>query len=191
MAKLPVKKNASRKIAKAAPKKKKTTVKTGKPAAKKTGVRKVISDKEREVRAANLLANTEKKKKPTSRRPKKISTPAQTSTLLDAIIEGMSEKKAKNITVLNLSGIENRVTDYFVICDADSRIHVNSIAESVEETVEKRNGEKVYHSEGQHNSEWILLDYINIVAHVFLREAREHYNLEALWGDAEITVVTD
>lgn len=93
--------------------------------------------------------------------------------------------------ILNLQGIENRVTDYFVICDADSNTHVNSIADSVEETVEKMTGEKAYHTEGSQNGEWVLIDYINIVAHVFLRETREHYNIEGLWGDAEITLVND
>jgi ribosome-associated protein len=166
-----------------------------KPAKKKTASARVpakeISEKERALRAANLIANTEKKKKPATKRPKKHATAEQTSSLLDSIVEGMQEKKARNITVLNLSGIENRVTDYFVISDAESRTHVNSIAESVEEIVFKKANERAYHSEGQHNGEWILLDYINVVAHVFLREAREHYNLEGLWGDAEITEVTD
>lgn len=154
-------------------------------------VKKPLTDKERELREANLIANSEKKKKPATRRPKKTSTPKQTSGLLDAIVEGMKERKAKNIMILNLQGIENRVTDYFVICDADSNTHVNSIADSVEETVEKMTGEKAYHTEGSQNGEWVLIDYINIVAHVFLRETREHYNIEGLWGDAEITLVND
>jgi len=162
-----------------------------KRAVKKTG-KKPLTDKEREQREANVIANSEKKKKTSAaRRPKKTSTPKQTSTLLDAIIEGMQERKAKNIMVMNLQGIENRVTDYFVICDADSNTHVNSIADSIEETVEKLTHEKAYHSEGSQNGEWILIDYINIVAHVFLRETREHYNIEGLWGDAEITLINN
>ncbi len=156
-------------------------------AKKSPAKKKVITDKERELRAANLIANSEKKKKTVSKRPKKTSSPKQTSGLLDAIIEGMQERKAKNITILNLHEIENRVTDYFVICDADSNTHVNSIADSIEETVEKIANEKAYHTEGHQNGEWILIDYINIVVHVFLRETREHYNIEGLWGDAEIT----
>jgi ribosome-associated protein len=106
---------------------------------------------------------------------------------VEAVLEGMKERKAKNITLLNLSGIENRVADFFVVCDADSRVHVGSIADSVEDTVAKITGEKAYHSEGQQNNEWILVDYINVVAHVFNRETREYYNIEGLWGDAEIT----
>jgi ribosome-associated protein len=178
----PVKKSAAKK---AAPAKKKTV----KRASPKKAVKK-IDEKERAVREANAIANSEKKKKPV-RRPRKNSTVGQTLSLLDAVVEGMKEKKAKNIMILNLQKIDNRVTDYFVICDADSRIHVNSIADSVEEIVEKATTEKAYHTEGQQNGEWILIDYINIVAHVFLRETREHYNIEGLWGDAEITLVTD
>jgi ribosome-associated protein len=175
-------------VLKSAAKKRKTSV--AKKPAKKV-VKKVITEKEREIRAANLIANSEKKKKVTTKRPKKTVTEKQTLGLLDAIVEGMKERKAKNITVLNLTGLENRVTDYFVICDADSNIHVNSIADSIEETVEKLTNDKLYHTEGQQNGEWILLDYINIVAHVFLREMREYYNIEGLWGDAEITHIKD
>lgn len=180
------KKSAAKKTAKSA-----SAKKTVARSAKKVSVKKPLTDKERELREANLIANSEKKKKPATRRPKKTSTPKQTSGLLDAIVEGMKERKAKNIMILNLQGIENRVTDYFVICDADSNTHVNSIADSVEETVEKMTGEKAYHTEGSQNGEWVLIDYINIVAHVFLRETREHYNIEGLWGDAEITLVND
>jgi len=160
-----------------------------KKASPKKSVKKPITEKEREQRAANLIANTEKKKNTVAKRPKKTSTPKQTMSLLDAVVEGMREKKAKHITILNLQNIENRVTDYFVICDADSNTHVNSIADSVEETVEKLTKERAYHSEGHQNGEWILIDYINVVAHVFLREFREHYNIEGLWGDAEISTV--
>ena len=184
MSKKPVVKSVAKKGKKAVVKK----------SAKKTGrvVKKVITDKERDIRAANLIANSEKKKKAgTGKRPKKQVTAQQTLGLLDAIVEGMKERKAKNITVLNLTALENRVTDYFVICDADSNIHVNSIADSIEETVDKLTNDKLYHSEGQQNGEWILLDYINIVVHVFLKDMREYYNIEGLWGDAEITHIKD
>lgn len=179
MSKKPVKKSAA----------KKTTKPAAKKGAKKVSPKKVISEKEREQRAANLIANSEKKKK--TKRPKKVSTQKETTGLLDAIIDGMQEKKAKNIMVMDLRGIDNRVCDYFVICDADSKTHVSAIGDSVEDTVIKHTGEKAYHSEGHQNSEWILIDYINIVAHVFLKEMRDHYNLEGLWGDAEIKLIND
>lgn len=192
MAKIPVKKKTVKKTSKPAAKKTaKKTVKS-KTAPAKKAAKKPVTDKERELREANMLANLENKKKPAgTKRPKKSASASQTSTLLDAIVEGMQERKAKNITILNLSEIENRVTDYFVICDADSNTHVNSIADSLEDTVARLTGEKAYHSEGRQNGEWILIDYINIVAHVFMRETREHYNVEGLWGDAEITRVED
>lgn len=203
MAKIPAKKTAA-KTAKTSVSKTKTSVakkstklklsssKNTFPTGRKVVAKKPITEKEREFREANLIANLENKKKtPASKRPKKTSTAKQTTSLLDSIVDGMQERKAKNITILNLSQIENRVTDYFVICEADSNTHVNSIADSVEETVIKQTNEKAYHIEGRQNGEWILMDYINIVVHVFLKEAREHYNLEGLWGDAEITVIKD
>lgn len=217
MAKIPVKKTAAKKttkvaakktataksavVKKAAPKKAvktklgfaaapKKTVKAKSAIVKKAITKTPITDKEREFREANLIANSENKKKPgATKRPKKSSTPSQTTSLLDAIVEGMEERKAKNITILNINKLENRVTDYFVICDADSKTHVKSIADSVEDMVIKLTNEKAYHTEGHQNSEWILIDYINIVVHVFLRETREFYNIEGLWGDAEITTI--
>lgn len=185
MAKLPAKKTTSKKAApakKAAPKK----------AAKKT-VKKPLSEKELMLKEANRIANSEKKRKVTSnaKRPKKSSTKEQTTSLLDAVVAGMQDKKAKNITIINLNGLENRVCDYFVICDADSTTHVNAIADSLEEMVIKKTGEKPYHAEGYQNAEWILIDYVNIVAHVFMRETREFYNIEGLWADGEVTYIKD
>jgi ribosome-associated protein len=193
MAKIPVKKTASQKGKKTAAKKSVTSKVSPakKRSAKKTPGKKVISEKEREVRAANLIANSEKKKKISGKRPKKAATSKETSGLLDAIVEGIKDRKGKNIMILDLAGIDNRVTDVFVICDADSKTHVNSIADSVEDMVMKMTGERAYHTEGHQNGEWILIDYINIVTHVFLRETREHYNIEGLWGDAEITLIND
>jgi len=200
MAKKPVTKAPAKKTIKSAAKKTTKTKPvtkasaTKKPASKtgKVAVKKPITDKERELREANLIANSENKKKPSAvKRPKKTSSLKQTTGLLDSVVEGMQERKAKNILIMNLQGIENRVTDYFVICDADSNTHVNSIADSVEETVEKLAKERAYHTEGSQNGEWILIDYINVVVHVFLRETREHYNIEGLWGDAEITQVNN
>jgi ribosome-associated protein len=193
MAKKPVKKAAAKKNSRVAAKK--TSKRQVSPAKKasKTGKAKKpeLSDKERAFREANVIANSEKKKKASPKRPKKTATSKETGSLLDAVVEGMRERKGKNIMIMNLQEIENRVTDYFVICDADSNTHVSSIADSVEVEVEKRTGERAYHSEGNQNGEWVLIDYINIVAHVFLRETREHYNIEGLWGDAEITLIND
>lgn len=185
MAKLPAKKTTAKKASstkKASPKK----------AAKKVA-KKPLTEKEELQKEANRIANTENKKKVSSgaKRPKKTATKEQTTSLLDAIVEGMQEKKAKNITIIDLIGLENRVADYFVICDADSTTHVNAIADTLEESVIKKTGEKPYHSEGHQNAEWILVDYVNIVAHVFMRETREFYNIEGLWADGKITTIAD
>lgn len=187
MAKQPAKKTTVKKRSASA----KISAKTKKFTTGKSGSKGLTEEKLREQKEANVLAHLDKKKSAQGKRPKKKSSPSQTKTLLDSIIEGMQERKAKNITVLNLKNIENRVSDYFVICDADSNIHVGSIAEAVEETVEKLSGERAYHSEGHQNGEWILIDYINIVVHVFQREFRHHYNLEGLWGDAEILTINN
>lgn len=194
----PVKKAAKKAAPKKAPKKKVTSLAKGKakkPVAKrstsskgkKVPVRSKTSEKEKDEKKANAIVNSEKKK--VTKKRVKVTTSKETNGLLDSIVDGMQERKAKNITVLDLQNIENRIADFFVICDADSGTHVNAIADSVEEVVLKKTGEKPYHSEGQQNSEWILLDYINIVVHVFLKETREYYNIEGLWGDAEIRTI--
>jgi ribosome-associated protein len=192
MAKLPVKKVATKK---ATPIKKSSATKkaTPKKAATKKIVKIPLTEKQEEQKEANRIANTENKKVKTrtTKRPKKDSTKEQTIGLLDAIVEGMKDKKAKNITIINLIGLEHRVADYFVICDADSNTHVNAIADSVEESVIKNAKERPYHSEGKQNGEWILIDYVNIVAHIFMRETREFYNIEGLWADGEITHIAD
>lgn len=190
MAKKPVKKATTKK---AAPNKAGAKKAGAKKSAAKKNAKPALSEKEALLREANRIANSEKKKKVTgnAKRPKKSATKEQTTGLLDAIVAGMQDKKAKNITVINLTKLENRVCDYFVICDADSTTHVNAIADSLEESVMKKTGEKPYHSEGYQNAEWILIDYVNIVAHVFMRETREFYNIEGLWADGEITEIND
>jgi len=117
------------------------------------------------------------------------NTNYNSENLVETVIEGMQEIKAKNISVLNLSKLENAITDYFVICDAESTIQVNSIADSVETTVKKGLNDTLLHKEGFENASWILLDYSNVVVHVFQSEAREFYNIEDFWADAEIKKV--
>jgi ribosome-associated protein len=113
----------------------------------------------------------------------------QFSPLVDSIIEGMDDRKAEKITVLDLSDIENSVCDYFVICEGNSNTQVDAIASSVEEKVRQKTGEKPWHVEGQDLAEWVLVDYVDTVAHVFQRSTREFYDLEGLWGDAKITEI--
>ena len=105
--------------------------------------------------------------------------------ILQQAVAAMQEKKAKNIVSLDLSGVPDAVTGYFLICHASSKIQVDAIYDYVVEMVTKHCGEHPYHREGYENSEWILIDYINVVVHIFLEETRSFYNLESLWADAE------
>jgi len=165
--------------------KNKAVKKTAKKAASKKPVKKTAPKKTVKKAAPKKAAKQVKKTvKPLAKATAKISRPHP--PLLKAIINGLEEKKAKNITVLDLTQIGGRAFDYFVIADADSGTHVESIAASAEEMAKKELNERPYHTEGWQNAEWILLDYINIVVHVFQRSVREFYNLEGLWADAEI-----
>jgi ribosome-associated protein len=111
--------------------------------------------------------------------------------LNDAIIKGMQEKKGNQIKVLDLRKLKSSMADYFIICHASSDKQVSAIADSVEEFSRKLAGEKPLHIEGIESAEWILMDYFDVVVHVFLEEKREFYAIEELWGDAEITIIKD
>ena len=106
--------------------------------------------------------------------------------LRNIIVDGMIEKKAKEIVCIDLRTIKNAVTDFFVICHADSKTHIDAIAKSVEDFVYQKQGDEPFHREGHANSEWILIDYLNVVVHIFRQEKREFYDIERLWADAEI-----
>ena len=119
---------------------------------------------------------------------KKISErEAETKILVDTIVEGIQEIKGNDITVLDLRKIENSVCDYFIICSGDSTVQVDGIAKSVTRHTRKEIQEKPWHNEGSTNSEWILLDYVSVVVHIFYKTTREFYNIEGLWADAERT----
>ncbi len=121
------------------------------------------------------------------------STPVRQDSdkLADVVVRGMQEKKASDIVVLNLKNLKNAVADYFVICSASSDTQIEAIARSVEEEVEKITGQNPWQTEGRMNREWVLLDYVDVVVHVFLRDRRQFYALEELWGDADITYVEE
>ena len=106
--------------------------------------------------------------------------------LADIIVHGMQEKRANEIVKMDMREINSTLSDYFVICNADSNVQVNAIAKSVEDEVYKAFGDDVWHKEGQGNGEWILLDFVDVVVHIFKTEARDRYRLEDLWGDAKI-----
>ena len=104
--------------------------------------------------------------------------------LAETIVKGMQELKGSDITVLNLADVPGAVSQYFVICHGDSSTQVEAISRSIEKETQKELKEKPWHIEGKENAEWVLLDYVDVVAHVFYRETREFYNLEGLWADA-------
>ena len=109
--------------------------------------------------------------------------------LVETILEGMQDVKAHDIVVLDLRDIPNSVTDYFVICHGDSNTQVEAISRSViRETVDNLN-DKPWHREGMENSQWILIDYVNVVVHVFYKDARPFYDIEGLWADAKSTKI--
>ena len=109
--------------------------------------------------------------------------------LLTNIIKGIEEVKGNDIDILDLRAIDNSACDYFVICNGNSNTQVTAIVNSVQKTVSKEIKDKPWHVEGMENAEWVLMDYVNIVVHVFQKNIREYYNIESLWGGAKITTI--
>ncbi|MDR9456535.1 MAG: ribosome silencing factor [Salegentibacter sp.] len=109
--------------------------------------------------------------------------------LIAHIIKGIEEVKGNDIEILDLREIENTVCDYFIICNGTSNTQVNAIVNSIQKTVSKALKDKPWHIEGSENAEWVLMDYVNVVVHVFQKHIREFYDIESLWGDAKITTI--
>lgn len=107
--------------------------------------------------------------------------------LISEIVKGIEDVKGENISILDLREIENTVCEYFIVCDGNSNTQVNAISGSIQKKVSKALKDKPWHVEGENNAEWVLLDYVNVVVHVFQKQVRDFYNLESLWGDAKIT----
>ncbi|WP_299130690.1 ribosome silencing factor [uncultured Winogradskyella sp.] len=109
--------------------------------------------------------------------------------LITTIIGGIEEVKGKEITILDLRTIENTVCDYFIICEGTSNTQVNAIVSSIQKQVSKTIKDKPWHIEGTDNAEWVLMDYVNVVVHVFQKHIRDYYDIESLWGDAKTTQI--
>lgn len=109
--------------------------------------------------------------------------------LIAVILKAIDEIKGVDIQILDLREIENTVCDYFIIATGTSNTHVNAISGIIQKQVGKIGQEKPWHVEGENNAEWILIDYVNVVVHVFQKHIREFYDIESLWGDAEITLI--
>ena len=110
-------------------------------------------------------------------------------TMSQAICKAASDKKARDIVIMDMKGISSS-TDYFVVCSANTATQVRAIADNIEEELAK-DGVAFNHKEGYREGEWVLLDFGDVIAHVFMQEAREYYALERLWGDAELTTYED
>ena len=115
----------------------------------------------------------------------------ETETLLEEILEGIKRLKGKEIAIIDLNTIHHTECGYFVICHGTSNTQVNAIALSVEDKVKVETGTNAWHKDGYKNSIWILLDYGDVMVHVFQKQAREFYNLEGLWADAKIKRLED
>ena len=109
--------------------------------------------------------------------------------LITSVISSIEDVKGNDISILDLRDIENTVCDYFIICEGTSNTQVNAIVGSIQKIVSKELKDKPWHVEGAENGEWVLMDYVNIVVHVFQKHIREYYRIESLWGDAKITTI--
>ena len=109
--------------------------------------------------------------------------------LISVVISSIEDVKGKEISILDLRDIENTVCDYFIICEGTSNTQVNAISNSIQKKVSKELKDHPWHVEGEDNAEWILLDYVNVVVHVFQKHIREYYDIESLWGDAKTTLI--
>ncbi len=114
-----------------------------------------------------------------------------TAILVKTINNAILEKKGEDILNLNLTKIENAVAKHFIICHGNSEVQVKTIADNVERMVKKNTNESPWGKEGFNNSEWILLDFSDVVVHIFRNDIREFYKLEKLWADAEIISVSE
>ena len=111
------------------------------------------------------------------------------NNLIKKIVVGISDVKGQDIEIFDLRKIENRICDFYVICSGSSNTHVSAILESVKKKVSKSLKEKPSHTEGEENAEWILLDYINVVVHIFQKQVRDFYKIEELWGDCKTNMI--
>ncbi len=121
----------------------------------------------------------------------KISDQATSKELANNIIEGIQDKNGKEIILLELKNVENSICDFFIICHGTSTTHVDAISESVEKKTKEKLKEKPYRKEGQKNLTWVLMDYEDVVVHIFQEEYRRFYNLEDLWADAKVNKFED
>lgn len=115
----------------------------------------------------------------------KVTKEISSEKICEVIVEGMQENKAEDIVIMDLREVENAITDFFVIASGNSTTQVDAIAEKVMRNTRKKINEKPWHQEGKRNSQWVILDYVSVVAHIFYKDVRSFYELEDLWADAK------
>jgi ribosome-associated protein len=115
----------------------------------------------------------------------------ETEVLLNSVVKGIFEKKGHDVLRMDLRKLEYRIADWFVICHGSSVTQVDSICRSIEDTARKESGEKPLHVEGLENCYWVLMDYGNVIVHIFLEQYRTFYSLESLWANADIEAMKD
>lgn len=126
----------------------------------------------------------------TASRRIRTTNPA-TEHLNNLIIEGIRDKKGKNIVQLDLRKLEDAPADFFIICEGDSNVHVKAISDSIHKKVKDELEAMPSHMEGSSNARWVLIDYFNTIVHVFYPETRHFYEIEQLWSDADVTEFAD
>ena len=167
------------------------TKKVSKPTAKKVSKPAAKEKETKAIAAAVKEANESKPKKKPGKKEIDAARKGDSELLCNVVVEGMKEKKATDIVVIDLRNLKNAIADFFVVCSGNSDRQLEAISDSVDDQVFKKLQENPWHTEGKNNKEWMLLDYITVVAHVFKSDRRQYYALEKLWGDAEITSVED
>ncbi len=115
----------------------------------------------------------------------------QVRQLVETITKGIQEKKGKRIVVVDLTDVDGAICNYFIICQGSSPTQVDAITESVAEMVRKELNEKPTKVAGQENAQWVAMDYVDVMVHIFLPDVREYYDMEHLWEDAPMTWIPD
>lgn len=118
-------------------------------------------------------------------RPKRAARLTRNSKLFKTIISAIRQKKGENIVSLDLRKIQEAVADFFIVCEASSSVQVRAIADAIEHEVKMHTGELPYRHEGYQALQWVLIDYVNIVVHIFQPETRKFYKLEEMWNDGD------
>ncbi len=113
------------------------------------------------------------------------------TALLNVIVEAVQEKKGKEIVIIDLRDLDHSICDYFIVCHGDSTTQVGAIARCIQEMTEKKAGIRPRNIEGAQNAQWILVDFFNIIVHVFQKEIRTFYQLEELWSDGKLQVIKE